>query len=165
MVAQRVEESAQDTPVSLVSFNTGELETLGIASIADLRAKVPNFLVDQFPSSNQTLRLFIRGVGIADVQITQDPAVGVYLNGVYLARSTGLATEVADLERIEVLRGPQGTLYGRNTTGGALNLITLKPDPAAIAFRQTLGTGNRDRFKYSSAMGSGARYRRSRVSP
>ena len=152
VVAQRVEESAQDTPVSLVSFNNSELETLGIASIADLRAQVPNFLVDQFPSSNQTLRLFIRGVGVADVQITQDPAVGVYLNGVYLARSTGLATEVADLERIEVLRGPQGTLYGRNTTGGALNLITLKPDPGALAFRQTLGTGNRDRFRSRTSL-------------
>jgi iron complex outermembrane recepter protein len=128
-----------------VAFNTEALEKLGINNIADIRAQVPNFLVDQFPFSNQTLRLFIRGVGISDVQVTQDPAVGVYLNGVYLSRSTGLASDVADLERIEVLRGPQGTLYGRNTTGGALNLITRKPSTEAVAFSQVLGGGNRNR--------------------
>ena len=144
--AQKKTESAQSTPISLVSFNAGSLEKLGISNIADLQAQVPNLLVDQFPSSNQTLRLFIRGVGVEDVQVTQDPAVAVYLNGVYLSRSTGLASDVADLERIEVLRGPQGTLYGRNTTGGALNLITAKPSRDAIAFTQVIGTGNRDRL-------------------
>ena len=146
VTAQKKTESAQTTPISLVSFNTETLETLGISNISDIRAQVPNFLVDQFPSSNQTLRLFIRGIGIDDVQITQDPAVGVYLNGVYLSRSTGLASDVADLERIEVLRGPQGTLYGRNTTGGALNLITAKPSFEALEFSQVLGAGNRNRF-------------------
>ena len=146
MVAQRREESAQLTPISINSFDSDALDTLGISNIADIRAQVPNFLVDPFPASNQTLRLFIRGIGIADVQITQDPAVGVYLDGIYLARSTGLAADVADLKRIEVLRGPQGTLYGRNTTGGALNLVTARPDTDAIAFTQDLGAGNRDRL-------------------
>ena len=146
VVAQRVAQSAQQTPISLAAFPADELETLGIANVGDIRAQVPNFVIDQFPSSNQTLRLFIRGIGITDVQITQDPAVGVYLDGVYLARSTGLASDVADLERIEVLRGPQGTLYGRNTTGGALNLVTERPSPEDIAFSQIVGTGNRDRL-------------------
>jgi hypothetical protein len=91
VVAQRREESAQLTPISINSFDSDALDTLGISNIADIRAQVPNFLVDPFPASNQTLRLFIRGIGIADVQITQDPAVGVYLDGIYLARSTGLA--------------------------------------------------------------------------
>jgi iron complex outermembrane receptor protein len=144
VVAQRVEQSAQDTPVSLVALDRESLEVLGISNIADIQANVPNFIVDSFPASSQTLRLFIRGVGITDVQITQDPAVGVYLDGVYLARSTGLASEVADLERIEILRGPQGTLYGRNTTGGALNLVTERPSSDDIGFTQTLGAGNRD---------------------
>ncbi|MEH6586431.1 MAG: TonB-dependent receptor [Halioglobus sp.] len=145
VVAQRVEESAQLTPISLAVFSSNDLETLGITGVGDIRAQVPNFVIDQFPSSNQTLRLFIRGIGITDVQITQDPAVGVYLDGVYLARSTGLASEVADLARIEVLRGPQGTLYGRNTTGGALNLVTERPSNEALTFTQVLGAGNRDR--------------------
>ena len=77
VVAQRVEASAQETPVSLVAFTAEELDVLGIAGVGDIRAQVPNFVIDQFPSSNQTLRLFIRGIGITDVQITQDPAVGV----------------------------------------------------------------------------------------
>jgi iron complex outermembrane recepter protein len=147
VMAQRVEESAQVTPLSLATFDANAMEVLGIANVGDIRSQVPNFVIDQFPSSNQTLRLFIRGIGITDVQITQDPAVGVYLDGVYLARSTGLASDVADLERIEVLRGPQGTLYGRNTTGGALNLITARPHSDKLEFSQLLGTGNRDRVQ------------------
>ncbi len=146
VIAQRVEESAQDTPISLAAFDRDALSELGIASVGDIRAQVPNFVIDTFPSSQQTLRLFIRGIGITDVQITQDPAVGVYMDGVYLARSTGLGADIADLERIEVLRGPQGTLYGRNTTGGALNLVTARPDTEATTFSQVLGAGNRDRI-------------------
>lgn len=145
VVAQRREEDAQLTPISIATFNSEALETLGITSLSDIGSQVPNFNIDTFPASNQTLRLFIRGVGITDVQITQDPAVGVYLDGVYLARSSGLAADVADLERIEVLRGPQGTLYGRNTTGGALNLVTKRPNSEAVEFSQVLGTGNRNR--------------------
>ena len=152
VTAQKVEQSAQQTPISLVAFQADELETLGITNVSDIRAQVPNFVIDQFPSSNQTLRLFIRGIGITDVQITQDPAVGVYLDGVYLARSTGLAADVADLERVEVLRGPQGTLYGRNTTGGALNLVTERPNPEKIAFAQVIGTGKRDRLLLRSSL-------------
>ncbi len=146
VVAQRIEQSAQQTPISLAAFQADELETLGIANVGEIRAQVPNFVIDQFPSSNQTLRLFIRGIGITDVQITQDPAVGVYLDGVYLARSTGLASDVADLERIEVLRGPQGTLYGINTTGGSLNLVTERPNPEELMFTQVVGVGNRGRL-------------------
>ncbi|AQA20330.1 hypothetical protein BST95_15075 [Halioglobus japonicus] len=145
VTAQLVEQSARETPLSLVTLEQDTLRDLGIAGIDDIRAQVPNFVIDRFPSSQQTLRLFVRGLGITDVQITQDPAVGVYLDGVYLARSTGLATDVADLERIEVLRGPQGTLYGRNTTGGALNMVTSKPDAERPAANMELGAGNRDR--------------------
>ena len=144
VVAQRVEQSAQDTPISLAAFDSEALQTLGIGSVGDIGAQVPNFVIDPFPSSQQTLRLFIRGIGITDVQITQDPAVGVYLDGVYLARSSGLGADIADLERIEVLRGPQGTLYGRNTTGGALNLVTARPKIDGLAFSQSLSAGSRD---------------------
>ncbi len=152
VTAQRREQSAQDTPVSLINFDSDALDTLGITSIADIKALSPNLVIDTFPSSNQTLRLYIRGIGVGDVQVTQDPAVGVYLDGVYLARSTGLASDVADLERIEVLRGPQGTLYGRNTTGGAINLLTARPDSSELAFRQVVGTGNRDRLYAKSVL-------------
>lgn len=152
VTAQRREEVAQSTPVSLASIDREQLETLGITGLEDIGILVPNFITDQFPANNQTLRLFIRGVGLTDTQITQDPAVGVYIDGVYLARSTGLATEVADLDRIEVLRGPQGTLYGRNTTGGALNLVTRRPDTDVLRFEQAIGAGNRNQKQIKSTL-------------
>ncbi len=152
VLAQRVQESAQDTPLSLAVLDSASMAALGIYSVDNIAGNVPGFVVDSFPSSNQTLRLFIRGVGITDVQITQDPAVGVYLDGVYLARSSGLASELADLERIEILRGPQGTLYGRNTTGGALNLITSRPDPANHALKVDLGAGDRNLLRARSSL-------------
>ena len=127
VTAEKREASLQDTPISIAAFDTESLEKLGIAGIADIGANVPNLNISTFPTSQTTLRVFIRGIGITDVQITQDPAVGVYLNGVYIARSSGLALDIADLQRIEVLRGPQGTLYGRNSIGGALNLVTAPP--------------------------------------
>ncbi|HVT36583.1 MAG TPA: TonB-dependent receptor, partial [Nevskiaceae bacterium] len=111
--------------------------------LAGLAANVPSMTVEPFPTHNATLRMFIRGVGTADAQVTQDPAVGVYVDGVYIARSVGLAVDLADLERIEVLRGPQGTLYGRNTTGGAINLITKRPTPGPFSMAQQLTYGGR----------------------
>jgi len=152
VTAQLREESAQETPISLVTMNAEQLEKQRITSITNLNGLVPNLNIDAFPANNQTLRLFIRGVGLSDTQITQDSAVGVYLNGAYMARSAGLAFDVADLERIEVLRGPQGTLYGRNTTGGAIRLITKKPDLEQLLFDQTLSTGNQDLFSSKSSV-------------
>lgn len=142
VTAQHRTESAMSTPISLFTMSTEQLDKQRVGSISDLNGLVPNLTIDSFPANNQTLRLFIRGVGLTDTQITQDAAVGVYLNGAYIARSAGLTFDVADLERIEVLRGPQGTLYGRNTTGGAIKLITRKPDLDEFSFDQTLSAGN-----------------------
>ena len=90
------------------------------------------------------MRLFIRGVGQNDVQVTQDPSVALYMDGVYIGSSAGTAFETADLERIEVLRGPRGTLYGRNATGGAINIITRNADPGGLAIKQSFNVGNLD---------------------
>lgn len=160
VTAQHREELARSTPISLFTMNAGQLETARITSISDLNGLVPNLNIDSFPANNQTLRLFIRGVGLTDTQITQDAAVGVYLNGAYIARSTGLAFDVTDLERIEVLRGPQGTLYGRNTTGGAINLISKKPEVGNTSFEQTFSVGNQDLLssKTSANLALGEKY-------
>lgn len=127
VTAQKKSESLQDTPISLAVFGSEDLEAQGISGLDDMLSKVPNLSIDRHPTSGMTLRLYIRGIGTNDSSITLDPAVGVYQNGVYISRATGLAMDLADLERIEVLRGPQGTLYGRNSTGGTINLITQKP--------------------------------------
>ena len=146
VTAQKKAESLQDAPISLTAFGQQDLETKGINSLSDIGANVPSMSIQPFPINNATLRIFIRGIGISDAQITQDPPVGVYMDGVYIARSTGTALDVADLERIEILRGPQGTLYGRNTTGGAVNLVTRKPSTERLEFEQKFTVGDRNLF-------------------
>jgi len=144
VTAQRKEASLQDTPISIEAFGAEKLELRGIGSLEDLGSNVPSMVIEPHPLSNTTLRITIRGVGITDSQVTQDPAVGIYLDGVYLARSVGLALDLADIERMEVLRGPQGVLYGRNSTGGAVNVITKRPDPSAFSMNHKLTIGDRN---------------------
>ncbi len=152
VTAQRKKESLQQTPVSVIALNSDKLQQRGIFGMADLQGNVPNLTIEPFPTNNATLRLFIRGIGIFDAQITQDPGVGVYQDGVYIARSTGLALDLADLERIEVLRGPQGTLYGRNTIGGAINLITKRPTTSAFSMTHQLVVGSRSTLNLKSSV-------------
>jgi iron complex outermembrane receptor protein len=146
VTAQKRVQSLQETPISIEVFNTERLELRGIEGLNELAGQVPNMTVELFPTHNATLRIFIRGVGPTDAQLTQDPAVGVYVDGVYIARAVGLALDIADLERIEVLRGPQGTLYGRNTTGGAVNLITKRPSAGPFAMTHKLTLGSRSQI-------------------
>jgi len=141
VTAQKREENSQKTTISLEVMGALELEERGIASVADLGNTTPGLRLVPFSQSPNTLNIYIRGVGAADSQVTEDSPVGVYLNGVYIARPVGLGSNVVGLDRIEVLRGPQGTLYGRNTTGGAVNLITAKPTDA-FGGSQLVGFGN-----------------------
>jgi len=155
VTAQKRVQSLQETPISIEAFNAQKIELRGIEGLRDLAAQVPNMTVEPFPTHNATLRLFIRGVGPTDAQLTQDPAVGVYIDGVYIARSVGLALDIADLERIEVLRGPQGTLYGRNTTGGAVNLVTRKPAGGPFSMTHKLAFGERGQLTGKSSFSFG----------
>ena len=149
VTAQKREESLQDTPISIVALTASDLEKKGVSGLVDLRSQVPNLQLTPHPNSGSTTQVFMRGVGLNDDQITQDPSVAVYMDGVYVARSQGMALEVADLARVEVLRGPQGTLYGRNATGGAINFITAKPRLGEFGAKAQLSLGNYDlrRFK------------------
>lgn len=147
VTAQKRSEALQDTPISLAALTATALENKGVRDINDLRSVVPNLQVAPHPASASTARIYIRGVGNFDDQITQDPSVAVYMDGVYIARSQGLSAEVADVERIEVLRGPQGSLYGRNATGGAINYITRAPRLDKFEADQTLTFGNYDQFR------------------
>jgi iron complex outermembrane receptor protein len=142
VTAQKREESIQNTPISLAAFSETDLETKGINGLSDLHSAVPNLQLTPHPNSSATTRVFMRGIGNNDDQITQDPGVAVYLDGVYIARSQGMGTDVADIERVEVLRGPQGSLYGRNATGGAINFITRAPELGRFGFQQDLAAGS-----------------------
>lgn len=147
VTAQRRAESLQKTPISVAALTGEALEARGITNISGLQAQVPNLQLTPHPNSATTARIFIRGIGNADDQITQDPSVAIYLDGIYVGRSQGLSSEVAEIERIEVLRGPQGSLYGRNATGGAINFVSRAPQLGVFEAKQTFSLGNYDMFR------------------
>ena len=152
VTAQKKTSTLQDTPISMEAFGAEKLELRGIGGLEDLGTNVPSMIIEPFPLSATTLRIAIRGVGVNDSQVTQDPAVGIYIDGVYLARSVGLALDLADVERMEVLRGPQGVLYGRNSTGGAINVISKRPDPLAFNMQHKLTVGERNLLSARSSI-------------
>ncbi|MEH6570904.1 MAG: TonB-dependent receptor [Halioglobus sp.] len=152
VTAQKKSESLQDTPISIAAFGSDSLENKGINTLVDLQGNVPNLQMTPHPNSATTARVYLRGVGNSDDQITQDPSVAVYLDGVYVARNQGLAMEVGDIERIEVLRGPQGSLYGRNATGGAINFITAPPSLDSVEFKQHLSVGSDSELRAKSML-------------
>ena len=126
VTARKREESLQRTPVSVTAFGMDDLKELQVTRIDDLQEAVPNLQLSQGYDGGY-VRATIRGIGVDDPIVTRDPSVGFYVDGVYLARAYGALIAVADVERIEVLRGPQGTLFGKNTTGGAINIVSAKP--------------------------------------
>jgi iron complex outermembrane receptor protein len=142
VTAQKRSEKIQATPLSITAFGAADLQKMGFTNFADLTNKVPSLAITPYAFAGSILEVFIRGVGQSDVvNISRDPGVGIYLDDVYLARSTALTTDLGDIERIEVLRGPQGTLYGRNTIGGAIKFITAPPS-GKFAAKETIDAGN-----------------------
>lgn len=128
VTARRVQESLQDVPVAVTSFSREELEDAQAENLDSLKGAVPNMNLVQGRGSASSANIYIRGIGQPDALQTFDPGVGVYVDGVYMSRIQGALLSLHDVERIEVLRGPQGTLYGKNTIGGAVNVITRRPD-------------------------------------
>ena len=128
VTARRTEENLQTTPVAITAFSEKMLERQGALAITDLQGAVPNMNLVQGRGSSNATNIYIRGVGQPDALQTFDPAVGVYVDDVYFSRIRGTQFDLLDLARVEVLRGPQGTLYGKNTIGGALKLVTRAPD-------------------------------------
>ncbi|MEJ7805609.1 MAG: TonB-dependent receptor [Telluria sp.] len=141
VTARRREETLQDVPVSVTAFNADQLSKQGIPDITGLALALPNTTMKASRGTNSTLTAFIRGVGQQDPLAGFEAGVGIYLDDIYLARPQGAVAEIYDVERIEVLRGPQGTLYGRNTIGGAVKYVTRKLAPKTdIRTRITVGT-------------------------
>ena len=128
VTARKRKETLFETPAAISAFSPQMIEDRNISNLDDVGKYVPNLNITRFGVGNTAqAAVFIRGIGLQDHIITTDPGVGVYLDGVYLGRQMGANLSLNNIERIEVLRGPQGTLYGRNTLGGAINIITKKP--------------------------------------
>lgn len=130
VTAQKRAQSLQDTPVAVTAFTARAIEERGLEDISEIAAFTPNLVFDTtspISGLSSGAVVFIRGIGNSDFSLTTDPGVGIYVDGVYMSRSAGGVLDVLDIERIEVLRGPQGTLFGRNTMGGAINITARKP--------------------------------------
>ena len=127
VTAQRREQTLLEVPMAISAFTGEELAFLQADNLDSLQGAVPNLNLVQGRGSNSSVNAFIRGVGQPDALQSFDPAVGIYLDDVYMSRIQGGLFKLYDIERIEVLRGPQGTLYGKNTPGGAIRLITRTP--------------------------------------
>ena len=128
VTATKRELSIYDVPVAISAFTADAIEKQGIRDLTDIGKFVPNMNVTGFSAGHtSSTNPFIRGIGLQDHLITTDPGVGVYVDGVYLGRQVGQNWSLANIERVEVLRGPQGTVYGRNSIGGAINIITTQP--------------------------------------
>ncbi|MGE0115710.1 MAG: TonB-dependent receptor [Steroidobacteraceae bacterium] len=128
VTAQRYAESLQKTPVSVVAVSGDELQTLGVANLETLDSFIPNFSAGFGQGYSNWAVLTIRGVGGGEGFLYQDPSVGIYIDDVYYPRAQGAMLDLIDVEQVEVLRGPQGTLFGRNTSGGAVRYISKKPE-------------------------------------
>lgn len=152
VTAQRREESLQDAPLAITALSDQALELRGITDFGAVAHATPSMSLTPYPSSTNTLILYMRGQGVADsMQITSDGSVALYQDGFYISRPQLSTFDLADIERVEVLRGPQGTLYGRNTTGGAVNLISKRPT-GELDLKQELSMGSREYFRSLTAL-------------
>jgi iron complex outermembrane receptor protein len=147
VTAEKRSENVQDVPIAITAFSESTLRAKGIIDLHGLTGLIPNVNLDQgspFSGSNSVLSASIRGIGQDDFAFNLDPGVGVYVDGVYFARTVGANQNLLDVERIEVLKGPQGTLFGRNTIGGAISIVTRTPgDEFTVQGQATGGSYHR----------------------
>ena len=155
VTARRREERLQDAPIAVSAYTSEGLDYRGTTRLDELSRFVPSLTVENNPSfggASNSAAIYLRGVGQKEFLPTSEPGVGLYVDGVYIARSIGAVLDIVDVEQLEVLRGPQGTLFGRNTIGGAISITTVKPDPNdpfGAKLSATAGTDNRFNLKGS----------------
>ncbi len=152
VTAERRESRLQETPISITALGAAQLENQGVRTVGDLAATVPNLTSTTGPQGSADANFFVRGVGQFDFIITNDPGVGVYVDGVYLGRTVGALLDSSDIARVEVLRGPQGTLFGRNTLGGAISITTRQPEIGELSGQGRATYGSRDRIDLDASI-------------
>lgn len=150
VTARRREESLQDVPVAVSAFNADRISDLQAKDLSGLQYSVPNLYLDKGDASNAVI--FIRGIGQNDSLAFADPGVGVYVDDVFIARTQAAFLDLFDVDRVEVLRGPQGTLYGRNTIGGAVKFVSTPPPRELHAYAEA-GIGNYGYYNLQGRIG------------
>ena len=152
VTAQKREESLQDTPVSVTAFSGEAIEALGFRQSVDITAQTPNFSVGYPNGDTGVPAPFIRGVGLNDFGVLNQGPIAAYMDETYISSNAAQIFQLLDTERVEVLRGPQGTLYGRNATGGAVNFISRKPTDEWEGWARA-GYGSFEMTKFEGAFG------------
>jgi iron complex outermembrane receptor protein len=152
VTARRREEALQEVPIAVSVFSSDELQKLQATDLGGLQGAVPNLNLVQGRGSATSANVYIRGIGQPDALQTFDPAVGIYLDDIFISRIQGALFSLYDIERVEVLRGPQGTLYGKNTIAGAIRLISRKP-PDALSGNFEVGYGEYSRMDAKAYLG------------
>ncbi len=145
VTAQKRTESIQDVPVSVTAYTGEDLEERNIQSISSIADVTPNLLIQTGGTGNNLSSVFIRGIGQSSQQVFFDQGVGTYVDGVYRPTAHGGLIDLLNVERVEVLRGPQGDLYGKNAVGGAISIITKQPDVNETFGSITAAAGSYDR--------------------
>ena len=147
VTAQKRSQNIQEVPIAISAYTAETLQSKGLTDLHALSSLAPNVNLDggsPFSGDSSVLSASIRGIGQDDFAFNLDPGVGVYLDGVFLARTIGANQNLLDVDRIEILKGPQGTLFGRNTIGGAINIVTHTPgNEFKVAGSMTVGSFNR----------------------
>lgn len=152
VTAQKKEQNLQDVPIAIQAFDIESLDKYRIEGLEDVAFATPGVYVTQNPADPNGVRINIRGIGTFDPQIGQDSRIAIYQDGVYQGRTQGLAVDYPDIERMEVLKGPQGTLYGRNTVGGLINIISTTPQYGETGGKVGLEVGNFSHLKVTGAV-------------
>lgn len=141
VTAQKREQNLQDVPISITAVDQDFLQSRDVSTIDSLNSLAPNLKIETVSGNATAAQISIRGGVTINPALTWEPTVGIYQNGVYFGKTQGALFDIADIERVEVLRGPQGTLYGRNTLAGAINIVTRKPSGEFGGYLQA-GVGN-----------------------
>lgn len=153
VTARKSIESLQNVPVAVTSVSADDLAENGISVMTEIQQFSPNTTLQSSRGTNSTLTAFIRGVGQEDPLWGYEPGVGIYIDDVYIARPQGAVLDILDVQRIEVLRGPQGTLYGKNTIGGAVKYVTKKMSgDAELNLNATIGSYNQQDYKIAGQL-------------
>jgi iron complex outermembrane receptor protein len=149
------EENLQQTPLAISAISAESLAANGATNVIDVGDWAPNVVIDELGAGwGPTVSATVRGLGYGDFKATSEPTMTIYLDDVVLGRPTGAILDLLDLERVEVLRGPQGTLFGKNAIGGVMRLITRKPGPDAQDGTLELTAGDYNRLDVRGSFGT-----------